>query len=65
MTITLYTLTIPPLIRGLNSLSHILQKGADYANEKGIPEDKLLNTRLYEDMAALPFQIQRVSDGGT
>lgn len=62
-TITLYTITIPPLIRGLNNLSAILKKGADYANEKGIPESKLLGTRLFEDMQALPFQVQRVSDG--
>jgi len=60
--ITLYQASIPVLIRGLNNLSTILKKGEMFADEKGIPHSELLDTRLVADMAALPYQVQRVSD---
>ncbi|PYI19006.1 hypothetical protein BO86DRAFT_384826 [Aspergillus japonicus CBS 114.51] len=57
MSSTVYTITIPTFINGLQTLSHILKKGEEYATEKGIALDTLLNARLYEDMKPLSFQI--------
>lgn len=62
MPVSLYDLSIPVFIRGLSILAAFLKKAEDYANEKQIPHSELLNARLVDDMAALPFQIQRVSD---
>jgi uncharacterized protein len=62
MPLSLYDVSIPLFIRNLKNLTAILQKGQEFAKEKGVPESQLLETRLAPDMAALPFQIQRVSD---
>lgn len=62
MSTSLYDLTIPIFIRHLESLDAILAKGEAFAAEKGIDPSELLNARLYEDMAPLISQIQRVSD---
>jgi uncharacterized protein len=62
MPVSLYEISIPVFIRSLTNLSAILKKGETYATEKGIPHAKLLEARLVDDMAALPYQIQRVSD---
>jgi len=62
MTISLYDISIPVLIRGLTSLSGILRKAAAYADDKGIPHAQLIEGRLAADMAALPFQIQVATD---
>lgn len=62
MSTSLYDLTIPIFIRHLESLDAILSKGEAFATEKGIDPSELLNARLYEDMAPLISQIQRVSD---
>jgi hypothetical protein len=62
MPVSLYELSIAVFIRSLTNLAAILKKGEAYADEKGIPHAKLLDARLVEDMAALPYQIQRVSD---
>jgi hypothetical protein len=58
----LYDLTVPVFIRTLGILSKFLEKGRAYAAEKGIDEADFLTARLYEDMAPLTAQIQRVSD---
>ncbi|CAI7643942.1 unnamed protein product [Penicillium glandicola] len=52
-----YNYTIATFTRGLNTLSTILKKAEEYAKEKGIPLDELLNARLLEDMKPLSFQI--------
>jgi uncharacterized protein len=59
MTLSLYEITIPPFIHGLKTLSAILEKGRLHASAN---EASLLESRLIGDMAALPYQIQRVSD---
>ncbi|KAI4192223.1 MAG: hypothetical protein LQ346_004402 [Caloplaca aetnensis] len=59
MPITLYQLTIPPFIRGLENLSHILSKAS---SSPTTPASKLLAARLHPTMQGLPYQIQRVSD---
>jgi uncharacterized protein len=62
MPVSLYEISIPVFIRGLTNLAAILKKGEAYADEKGIPHSKLLETKLVDDMANLVFQIQRASD---
>lgn len=62
MPLSLYDITIPVFIRGLTNLSVILSKGSTFADTQNLPAAHLLEARLIEDMAALPFQIQRASD---
>jgi hypothetical protein len=62
MSTSLYDLTIPVFIRNLETLDKILTKGEAFAAEKGIDPADLLTARLYDDMAPLVSQIQRVSD---
>jgi len=62
MPISLYEISVPVFIRGLNNLSAILKKAEAYADEKGIPHEELLGARLIEDMFPLTTQIQRASD---
>ena len=59
---SLYDLSVPVYARALRNLSLILAKGAAFAAEQGIDPADLLATRLAEDMAALPYQVQRACD---
>jgi hypothetical protein len=59
---SLYDLTVPVYARALRNLSAILDKGAAFAAARGIDEADLLGTRLIDDMAALPAQVQRACD---
>jgi hypothetical protein len=62
MPVSLYEASIPVFIRSLTNFAAILKKGEAYADEKGIPHSKLLESKLVDDMANLVFQVQRVSD---
>ena len=62
MATELYDVVVPPLVRGLDALAAILDKGAAYAEEQGIAQDDMLATRLIADMAPLTAQVQRASD---
>jgi len=62
MTITLYQASIPLLVRGLNTLSTLLDKAEHHAGEHQLDAQQLLSARLYEDMYPLSAQIQRASD---
>lgn len=62
MSTSLYDLTVPIFIRHLGALDAILTKGEAFAAEQGIEPSELLEARLYEDMAPLVSQIQRVTD---
>jgi uncharacterized protein len=62
MPITMYQASIPPMIRALDNLGTVLQKGADYAEAKRIDPSVLLGTRLYPDMFPLSRQVQIASD---
>ncbi|KAF1985321.1 hypothetical protein K402DRAFT_395016 [Aulographum hederae CBS 113979] len=59
---SLYKFSIKPMIRHLEITSEILKKGVDYAAEKNIQHEELLQARLIEDMKPLVYQIQRISD---
>ncbi|AUW59281.1 DUF1993 domain-containing protein [Sphingobium sp. SCG-1] len=62
MSLSLYDVSVPVFIRGLQNLSAILEKGRAWANDKDMAHTSLLNARLFEDMAPLTAQIQRASD---
>ncbi len=61
MTISMYQASVPSLIRSLNNLAVILEKGAAHAEAKKI-EDVLIASRLYPDMLPLSKQVQIASD---
>ena len=46
--------------RALATTSHLLAKGAAYADEHGIPEAQMLDWRLIDDMNPLRFQVSIV-----
>jgi uncharacterized protein len=60
----MYDITVPPLTRALNNLSHILKKGEEYADAKKIEYAVLLNARLFPDMYPLIRQVQIATDMG-
>lgn len=62
MAVSLFDVTVPVFIRGLNNLAAILEKGRAYADQNGTDHQQLLGARLIEDMAPLTAQIQRASD---
>jgi uncharacterized protein len=58
----MYQSSIPPIIRVLNNLAAILEKGAAHAEAKKIDPTVLINSRLFPDMLPLIKQIQIASD---
>jgi uncharacterized protein len=62
MTISMYTASVPVLVRALSNLSGVLDKAAAYAEARKIDQAVLLNSRLYPDMFALARQVQIASD---
>ncbi|MGB3636220.1 MAG: DUF1993 domain-containing protein [Rivularia sp. (in: cyanobacteria)] len=62
MTISMYQASVPSLIRSLNNLAAILEKGAAHAEAKNIDPSVLIGSRLYPDMFPLSRQVQIASD---
>src|ERR1700745_3861766 len=62
MAFSIYEASIPPLIRGLENLSRILDKAAAQAKSEDRDLNALLEARLAPDMFALTRQVQVVSD---
>jgi hypothetical protein len=62
MSLSLYEISIPVMLRSLANLSYILEKGQAFADEKGMPQAELTEARLFPDMLPLTGQIQRASD---
>lgn len=62
MPVSLYDISVPVFIRGLQNLGAVLEKGRAFAKEKGIGDEELAAARLYPDMFPLNGQIQRASD---
>ncbi|MEK6426182.1 MAG: DUF1993 domain-containing protein [Burkholderia gladioli] len=62
MSVSLYDVSIPALVRGLNNLSKILDKGEAHAREKGIDPATLTTASLFEDMRPLSAQVQLATD---
>lgn len=62
MTFGIYEASIPPMIRGLENLSHILDKAVAESKSGNKDENALLEARLAPDMFAFTRQVQIVSD---
>ncbi|NNG21466.1 DUF1993 domain-containing protein [Telluria aromaticivorans] len=62
MSITIYKVSVPAFVRGLNVLSTLLTKAEEHSVQAGVAPDSLLDARLVEDMLPLSAQVQRVSD---
>jgi uncharacterized protein len=62
MTISMYQAAIPPMVRALNNLAAILEKGEASAIARKIDPSVLIASRLYPDMLPLVKQIQIASD---
>jgi len=58
----MYQASVPAFVRGLTSLSALLEKAAAQAQAQGIALDTLIAARLAPDMYALAAQVQRASD---
>jgi uncharacterized protein len=62
MTISMYQASVPALMRSIDNLVVILEKGAADAEARKIDPTVLINSRLYPDMLPLSKQVQIVSD---
>lgn len=62
MSITLYQTFVPLFKKMLNNLSAIMIKAEQYAQNKNIHENVLIQSRLYPDMFPLVKQIQIATD---
>lgn len=62
MALSLYDISVPALIRGLENLSRQIDKAAAYASEQGIDDNDFVQARLAPDMLNLVGQVQRASD---
>lgn len=54
----LFDATVPAFQNGLKSLSHQLNKAADWARDNGVDTQELIAARLAPDMYPLPAQIR-------
>ena len=62
MTISIYSVTVPVLMRHLTSLLNILDKAEAYAAERKFSPDNFVEARLAPDMHPFRFQIQSAAD---
>ncbi|PIB93617.1 DUF1993 family protein [Caulobacter sp. FWC2] len=62
MSVTLQTVAVTSLTRGLKTLLLLLEKAKAHAEAAGTSPDAYVEARLFEDMLPLSGQIQRVSD---
>ena len=62
MAISMYQASVPVLVRALENLRHILQKGEAFAEDRGFDPGILLQTRLVPDMLPLIRQVQIAAD---
>jgi hypothetical protein len=62
MSITMYSASVPVLVRALENLQQVLKKGEAHAEAKKIAPEVLLHTRLTPDMFPLVRQVQIATD---
>lgn len=62
MSVSMYRLSIPVFIRGLNAVAALIDKAESHAAEKNIPLETLFDARLAPDMLPFAGQIQSMSD---
>lgn len=60
--LSMYHASVPVLIRALENLRQLLQKGQDHAQAQGYDAGILLQSRLYPDMYPLIRQVQLATD---
>ena len=58
----MYQATVPTMIKALDNLAAILEKGQQFAEAKKIDASVLVNSRLAPDMLPLAKQVQIASD---
>ncbi len=62
MTVSMYKVSVPVLVRMLNNLVAVLEKGAAHAEARKIDPAVLVGGRLYPDMFSLARQVQVATD---
>ena len=62
MSLSMYAITVTPIVHSLTQLRLILEKAELYAETKKIDPSVLVNARLYPDMYPLKRQVQIASD---
>jgi hypothetical protein len=62
MSQSIYEATVPTLLKALDNLAVVLDKGRAHAEQEKIEPAVLLNMRLYPNMFALTRQVQIASD---
>jgi hypothetical protein len=62
MTLSMYQASVPVFAHMLGTLSAILDKGAAFAEARGIEPSVLVNARLAPDMRPLSAQVQLATD---
>ncbi len=62
MSISMYLVTVPPIVSSLSNLRDLLGKALTYSEARKIDPSILLNTRLYPDMFPLVKQVQIATD---
>lgn len=62
MSFSLYDITVPALLRGLDNLSAQIDKAAAFCAERNVAEKVLVDARLAPDMLPFSRQVQIASD---
>lgn len=62
MSMSIFDTSIPVFLRAFDIYSAILQKGEEFARDKGMDPALLVEARLAPDMLTLAGQVQRTSD---
>ena len=60
--LSMYDISIPPLVRTLNNLSAVLTKAEKHADAKKIEQGVFISSRLFPDMYPLSRQVQIATD---
>lgn len=62
MTLSLYDITVPALLRGMENLSTQCDRAMAFAERQGLDDQALLQARLHDDMLPFVRQVQIASD---
>jgi len=62
MSLSMYSASVPLLVRTLKNLQSILRKGSEYATEKNVKGEVLTTARLFPDMFPLNRQVHIACD---
>lgn len=62
MPLSMYQASVPVFVRTLGVLTHVLEKGAAFADARKIDPSVLINARLAPDMLPLSRQVQIAGD---